>query len=274
MLTSQQAPRISTLFKTLLVCFVIFFSSVTHAGNYGGHHYGHGYGHNVYRNYHHSYNYHHGYYGHYGIHARVGDTAGYVILGILGVAVLSHIFNNNSREQHQYRNTYSNNQILQNTPLTYPDKIIVQKKILTKPDYSYGINEGWDWLAKDNPAYALDIFAVQSQQNLNSGIPKIGFAIAAATKGESERAARAMRKAIRIDADALNMINTNSIKSNLEKLSETYKAGLANNNDDDAFMIAVISYLQQDYEIAYNSIAKNDYSQSAIKLRELIKGFI
>ncbi len=277
MLFNQKYHWVSRLFKTLLVCFFILSSSPSYAGYYKGHHYGHGYGHHGYRhyphNYGHRYGYRHGYRGHYGVHAHVSGDAGYVILGILGVAVLSHIISNNNYRQKQYRRTHSYYQPKLYKPSRQTEQVITYKKTVTKPTYFYDLNEGWDWLAKDNAGYALDIFAIQSQQNLNSGIPKVGFAIAAASNGDTDRATRAMRKAIRIDATALDKININNIKPTIEALSENYKLILNNNtnNTDNAFMIAVLAYLQQDYATANDMITENDQSQSAINLRELIK---
>ncbi len=107
---------------------------------------------------------------------------------------------------------------------------------------------------------------------MSSGIPKVGFAIAAATNGEMDRATRAMRKAIRLDVTALDKININNIRTRIETLSEDYKLLLNNNknNPDNAFMVATLSYLQQDYETAHNLITESDKSSSANNLRELI----
>ena len=282
MLMSQKYPWVSTLFKTLVVCFFIFSSNPSYAGYYSGYHYGHGYGHHGYRhhyghhyghNYRHSYGHHYGYNSHYGVSAHFSGDAGYVILGLLGVAVLSHIISNNSYRHNRYRRTDSYYQPKPYKPSSHYGRSTTYKKIVTKPTYSYDVNEGWDWLAKGNADYALDIFAIQSQQNMGSGIPKVGFAIAAATNGDTNRATRAMRKAIRIDATALDKININNIKPTLEALSENYNLILNNNknNIDNTFMIAALSYLQQDYATANDMIAENDQSQSAINLRELIK---
>ncbi len=136
----------------------------------------------------------------------------------------------------------------------------------------YNENEGWERLAKGNADYALDIFAVQSQQNLNSGKPKVGFAIAAATMGEKERANRAMRKAVRIDANTLNSVDINTIEPTIKQLTENYQPNKNNTNDtDNSFMMATLPYLKQDYATANTLIAENDQSQSANKLRELLK---
>jgi len=85
-----------------------------------------------------------------------------------------------------------------------------------------------------------------------------------------DRATRAMRKAIRIDADALDKININNIKPTIETLTENYMLISNKNNTNNAFMVAVLSYLKQDYSTANNLIAENDKSQSANNLRRLI----
>lgn len=253
--------------KAFSISLLLFIASPNYAVAYGGHGYNYGYG------YGHSYG-HHGYRGHYSHHGHIG-TAGYVFLGILGVAVLSQILDNNNYRDRHYRKPYSYNQPTYKQsrpykPPTQPRHISIDKKSIANPVYAYSDNEGWDWLAKGNANYALDIFAIQSQQNLNSGIPKVGFAIAAATNGDTDRATRAMRKAIRVDASALDKININNIKPTIETISENYKLILNKNNIDNAFMVAVLSYLKQDYATANDLIAESDKSQSANNLRELI----
>jgi len=251
-------------FKTLSISLLLFIASPNYAVAYGGHGYSYGYGH--------SYG-HHGY-RHYGHHSHHGDisTAGYVFLGILGVAILSQILDNDNDRDRRYRNPYSYNQPKPQKSPTQPRHLSVDDKPISKPVYAYGDNEGWDRLANGNEDYALDIFAIQSQQNLNSGVPKVGFAIAAATNGETDRALRAMRKAIRVDAAALDKININNIESTIETLSKNYTLILNNNknNIDNAFMAAVLSYLKQDFKTANKLIADNDKSQSAHNLRELL----
>ena len=253
-------------FKLFSVSILLFVTSPNYAMAYGSHGYHFGYSHYGY-----SYNAHHGHYSH---HGHIG-TAGYVFLGILGVAVLSQILNNNNYRYRHYRRPYSYNQptYRQSRPYNPPTRsgrVSTNNKSRAKTIYDYSDNEGWDWLAKGNADYALDIFAIQSQQNLNSGIPKVGFAIAAAANNEMDRATRAMRKAIRIDADALDKININNIKPTIETLTENYMLISNKNNTNNAFMVAVLSYLKQDYSTANNLIAENDKSQSANNLRRLI----
>lgn len=272
---SQKFQLIRRAVQIFFFSFLIFAASSNHAIAYGGHGYHYGYGLSYgYHGYRHYGNHGVGYSAYYSQHGNIG-TAGYVFLGILGVAVLSQILDNNNDRYRYARKYRTYEQPTYNKPRPYilqtqPRRISIREK--SKPVYIYSNNEGWDWLAKGNASYALDIFAIQSQQNMNSGIPKVGFAIAAATNGEMDRATRAMRKAIRLDATALDKININNIRSRIETLSEDYKLMLNNNenNPDNSFMVAALSYLQQDYAIAGNLIAEDDHSQSANNLRELI----
>lgn len=265
------------LIQILCICCFIFASPLSYATYYGGHHYKHHYRHYSYPYHRPYYNYHHGhhrrYHGHYGVSAHLSGDAAYVVLGVLGAALLAHIFTDNKS---QYSET--THKAYATTPsinVVTPASVQYQKQ-RNKSIYHYRENEGWERLANGNADYALDIFAVQSQQNLNSGVPKVGFAIAVATMGEKDRAIRAMRKAVRIDANALNSIDINTIKLTINKLTEDYQSTINNNpvDTDAAFMAATLSYLQQDYETAKSLIAKNDQSESANKLRGLLKSNI
>ena len=278
MTSNQKHPKLFQLIHIFSIVCLVFVSPASNATYYGGpyykHHYGY-YGYPYYRPYYrHYYGHHHDRYNaHFGVHSYVSGDAALIVLGVLGAAVLAHVLTNDSTH---YRNTYP-----KTYPYTPPVKVFTpapakyQKPVTTKV-YSYKENEGWDWLAKGNAGYALDIFAIQSQQNLNSGKPKVGFAISAAAMGEKDRAIRAMRKAVRIDADALDSIDINTVQATVEKLTEDYQTNINHNpvDTDNAFMAATLSYLQRDYVTANTLIAENDQSQSANNLRELLKGNI
>lgn len=258
----------SCVFKLFSISILLFIASPNYAVAYDGHGYSYGYSYG-----HHGYG-HHGYRGHYSHHGHIG-TAGYVFLGILGVAILSHIFDSDNDLDRRYSKSRTYNQPSYNQTRPYNNSInqrlaLDNNNYQPEPLISYADNEGWDWLAKGNADYALDIFAIQSQQNLDSGIPRVGFAIAAAAKGDTLRATRAMRKAIRTDATALDKININNINPTINTLSDNYKSNLNINVTDNAFMLATLLYLQQDYSTARNIISINDKSQSANILRELL----
>lgn len=258
--------------QILAIACLTFVAPTANATFYGGHHYNSYYGHQAYpyhRPYYgHHYNYHRGYHRRYGVGAYVSGDAALVVLGVLGVALLSHILTNNSQSKDSYPKSY---------PSTTPAKKVIPatanySKVNNKKVYRYNVNAGWKNIAKDNANTALDIFAVQSQQALTSGTPKIGFAIAAAMLGEKQRAIHAMRKAIRIDAIALNRIDNSEINHTIKNLIEDYQSDLNNNseNEDTAFMVAALSYLDQDYTKANNIISEQDKKQSTQNLKELL----
>jgi hypothetical protein len=270
----QKQLGISGMFKTLLLCFCVFVSSPSYATYYAGGHYNHhnhNYGYPYHRPY---YNYHHrrqGHYGvHYGVHARVSETAAYVVLGILGAVLLTHIFDkDDSNHTDHYPNTYS---YPTQVNTVYPELVKYQKPPV-KTVYHYNTNEGWNSLANGNTSFALDVFAVQAQQNLGSGVPRIGFALAAASMNQKQRAISSMRKAVRTDANALNNINTSTIKPLIEELTKNYQLSLISDqsNKNTAFMIASLAYLSGDYDTATNFLGSEDQSASAKKLKELLK---
>ncbi|MCG8379039.1 MAG: hypothetical protein MI865_06150 [Proteobacteria bacterium] len=254
--------------------------ATVNAGYYGGHHYKYGYGH-YYPHYrhHYGYGYHHryhrGYHSHYGVSAHVGGDAAYVVLGLLGAALLYHVFSNNRYDNKKYDRVYPRKKpVVLKTP-SYKKQTVVTSNSRTIRNYHYKDSEGWDWLAKGNSGYAIDIFAIQSQQNLYSGVPKIGFAIAAANNGEIERSIRAMRRAIRTDPESLNKLPiSHEHRFAIREFPIKDKLITNKENDDNAFMLAVLSYLQQDYIVANSYITDADHSQSTTNLRRLINSRI
>jgi hypothetical protein len=178
--------------RTLSIAGILFISGTGNVLAYSGYHIGHGY---------HHYG-HHGHYGfsaHYSSHGGIG-TAGYVILGLFGAVLLSHLL---SDRDDRYRGVYQRSTAYQRPVIYQPPAPPVKRY---SPNYHYGSHEGWNALSGGNAGFALDIFAIQSQEDMGNGVPRIGFALAAAANGELDRGARAMRKAISIDPDALNSI--------------------------------------------------------------------
>ena len=243
------------------IAFFLFMASSGNAAAYGGYDLGYGYSdYGYYGNY--------GFSAHYGGHGDIG-TAGYVILGLFSAVLLSQLLSSDD---------YGTRGIYQRSPAYQPT---YQRPVQTVtyapyrgPVYSYGSHEGWDALTQRNISKAMDIFAVQSQQDLYSGIPRVGFAIATAANGELDRGIRSMRKALRIDPAALDYIRLNDALDELIYfMNEDYKLALQDNEDkvDLSIMISALSYLQQDYATANDTIADSDQSESANNLRKLIE---
>ena len=267
----------SLLIKSFLFLFIgllIASPTTVNAKHYSGYHYGYGHYypyHRPYYRHHYKYKYHRGYHGHYGVSAHTSGNAAYVLLGVLGAAVLYHVFTHDRYDSKKYDKLPSYNKRTTAKSAIYKKQTKPVKKQSIE-DYKYKEYEGWYWLAKGNSDHALNIFAVQSQQNLNSGKPKIGFALAAASNGEVDRANRAMRKAITINPDALNNIPLDDIDHKFNLIVDHFND--IEDNNDKSFMLATMLYIQKEYQAANELMRNSDQSESANNLRRLIQYYI
>ena len=66
--------------------------------------------------------------------------------------------------------------------------------------------DGWTLLEDGETGQALQVFGAAAAQAPNEGQPKAGYAVAAALSGDYQRGVWAMRRALRIDADALHYL--------------------------------------------------------------------
>lgn len=259
--------RFRYILQALVTGIFLFAANPGYAGYYGGYHHGsHYYGHG------------HGHYGaHFSYHGHGhGSALGYALLGLTGVVLLAHLFDHTD---YYPRRTYVNPYSYQPTVVKAPPREIVypvpqntvpRKTVIPR----YGSDEGWDSLNRGDTDRAQDIFAVQSQQQLNSGIPKIGFALAVSMNGDLDRGARSMRRAVKVDVDSIQAIKINKdLDAQLARLTNVYQSRI-HESPDNSFMVAAISYLQQDYKRANDAIniaiASGDGDKSTQLLQELI----
>ena len=230
------------------------------AGYYGGHAY--------FYDWHYPRHYHH-----HDYHVGIGTDAALVVLGVLGVAALVAMLDNSYERDRYYSRAYR----LPRSkpayrPFRSPGYAPATVKVQKRPVYDYPDNAGWDRLTMGRSEYAMDIFAIQSQQQPDNGLPRLGFALAAAKQGETARAARAMRRAVRLDADALDRLPVNrKLKTTLADLSADNPPGIPDADPNRAFLLATLFYLQEDYTSARRQLATNDTSASARALRRLIQ---
>ena len=239
---------------------LLLFPAQARAGYYGGHAY--------FYDWHYPRHYHHDY------HVGIGGDAALVVLGILGAAALVAMLGNSYERDRYYSRAYRpprskpTYQQFRSPGRHAPATIKVRKR----PVYDYPDNAGWDRLTMGRSEYAMDIFAIQSQQQPDNGLPRLGFALAAAKKGETARAARAMRRAVRLDAAALDRLPLNrKLKTTLADLSADNPPGIPDADPDRAFLLATLFYLQEDYASARQQLATNDTSDSAQALKRLIE---
>ena len=229
------------------------------AGYYGGHAY--------FYDWHYPRHFHHDY------HVGLGGDAALVVLGVLGAAALVAMLGNSYERDRYYSRAYR----LPRSkpayrPFRSPGHAPATVKVQKRPVYDYPDNAGWDRLTMGRSEYAMDIFAIQSQQQPDNGLPRLGFALAAAKKGETARAARAMRRAVRLDADALDRLPVNrKLKTTLADLSADNPPGIPDADPNRAFLLATLFYLQEDYTSARQQLTPNDTSDSARALRRLLE---
>ncbi len=143
---------------------------------------------------------------------------------------------------------------------------------------SEGVNSlAWLTLVQGKYSEALSIFAKEAQSNPNSGIPKVGYALATAIGGDLERGIWAMRRAFQIDPDSLHYLqldkNGHLLIDNLIGQYSSQK----NRTDDQTFMLSALHYLKHDYAVAKKSIVNvNKYgnkSSSSTNLERLIEQY-
>lgn len=115
----------------------------------------------------------------------------------------------------------------------------------------------WASLAEGHYARALAAFADEASSHPNQGRPKVGYALSAAANGDLVRGVWAMRRALRIDPDAMHYVAVDgALRQRVEQLIAHYVEG-ADDALDDAevtFMLASLYYLLRESESAKNAI--------------------
>ena len=136
--------------------------------------------------------------------------------------------------------------------------------------------EGWNKLARGDARSAFRYFSQEASRNLDDGAPKIGYAIASAMLGDHRRAAWAMRRAFEVDPfSAQTLLFQDQLAAQVDQLAEEYARRADRTPSSDAdFMLAAVSFLIQDYQLAEvaidAAIDHGDRSQAAENLRAMI----
>ncbi len=137
----------------------------------------------------------------------------------------------------------------------------------------------WDRLAEGQHASALSQFADAAQRHPDTGLPKLGYALAAAANGDHERAVWAMRRALAADAEALHYAPLDErSRALVDTLAARYTDGTVADvgASDAAFMAAALHYIRHDNAAAARQIdlamENGDRSDSASRLEEMIQG--
>lgn len=134
-------------------------------------------------------------------------------------------------------------------------------------------NSGWDLLAAGRASDALGVFANAAESNPTHGVPKVGYALSAASAGDLDTGAWAMRRACRIDPKSMQDLQFSApVGKVVKRLVETY--GTRGDRRDGSFMLASLHYLQRDgykaRKAAQAAANAGDRSESLRHLQSMI----
>ncbi len=136
---------------------------------------------------------------------------------------------------------------------------------------------GWALLGKNQASAALTDFGRQAQASPAKGGPKVGYALASADLGRLDRGVWAMRRALRIDPEALHYIAMDRhLNAKVDQIIRQYRnrRAYSSRDADTAFMLASLHYLKGDMHAARTNIDRamlsHHVSTSTKNLRALI----
>jgi hypothetical protein len=142
--------------------------------------------------------------------------------------------------------------------------------------YGDRLDYGWSLLEKGRPVEAQAVFAALAGTHPLRGAPKIGYAVATADIGQLSKGAAAMRRALRIDPDAVHYVPANAdLQHKFRQLADYYDVGPASVGQADAhFMAAALHYLGGKANSARKQIDQSlkfgDSTASSENLRRII----
>lgn len=225
-------PSLVFLLSSLIV-IVFIYPGLGHA--YGGRHHGY-YGQYGYR--------HHGYYRHYRHHYYGGHSY------FPGRYYRRNRYDYPRRRYSKFRKSYYfSAPVYTQLNNNYAGQILSAQNV--------GIDSSaWQILKQGQYSKALTLFAQEAQSYPNSGVPKVGYALATASGGDLDRGIWAMRRAFRIDPDSLHYLQFDEKgHAVIDNLIRQYSSTGNGAEVDQAFMISALYYLKHDYITAKKSIA-------------------
>ncbi len=182
------------------------------------------------------------------------------------------------RHNYRYRNYYSPYKNKQHYPKpSYSTPAVSNNNQYTDNKNSGTESRAWVVLSQGQASSALTIFAKEAKSNPKSGIPKVGYALAAASSGDLNTGVWAMRRAFQIDPDSLHYLHLDKASLDvINNIIEQYQYSLKQEDklSNEAFMVSALNYLKHDY-IASNTavehaIENGDESTSVRNLQRLI----
>ncbi len=136
----------------------------------------------------------------------------------------------------------------------------------------------WASLAEGHYARALAAFVDEASSHPNQGRPKVGYALSAAAGGDLVRGVWAMRRALRIDPNAMHSVTVDgALRHRVEQLIARYveSADYALDDAEATFMLASLYYLLRESDSARNAVkvalAGDASSPSTVNLVRIIE---
>lgn len=242
-------------------------SSPVHAeisfGYHGGHH---GYGFHI--------GSHGGHHGHRGYHGRHGYRHGYPGFHYRRYSGYRHhgyrdrYHDYHGRRSHPYRDDTA---VDAAEPYPVPDDAIGHDAS------SHGDQHGWGLLNEGEPLEALSAFGAEAKANPGAGVPKAGYALAAASAGDLDRGVWAMRRAFRYEPGVLpDLAEETGVHDTVDELIPQYEYELGHDEaqSDAAFMIAALNVLKGDEAAADSAAARaaeeGDTTESLTNLQRVL----
>ena len=184
----------------------------------------------------------------------------------------------NSPSQYYYNRGYSGSYRSSSYPISYRGHSSYQQYDPRHYGNQYYSGDPWSALVQGQTHLALSQFGSEAQAYPQAGVPKIGYALAAAASGDLKQGVVAMRRAFKIDPHSLNNYRFNQnmqpLVNNLLGLYQ-YKLSHRGRHRDEAFMIAALSYLNGNQAEAQHSLERarhdGDRSRSFKNLRDFLK---
>ena len=139
------------------------------------------------------------------------------------------------------------------------------------------LDEGWNLLRRGRPAEAADVFGRLCQASPSEGMPKVGYALAAAELGRLDKGIWAMRRALREDPESLQYVTIDQqLQPKVEAMLKRYQqSDKFDDSSDGAFMVAALHYLLGDMAAAQKAMERgggsHDTYTSAANLKRLIE---
>ena len=133
-------------------------------------------------------------------------------------------------------------------------QVVAQTVAVPMNDHGAEISTwAWTLIRSDRPDEALEVFSHLARTYPAAGVPRMGEAIALALLGEPARSAWAMRRAVRIDPDAIGFVPADDLtRERLQWLVDVYRRREVNgiSATDSAFMQAALHAMRGEVEAA------------------------